>query len=321
MPDPVLTPITQAMKEGALTRQELKSLMQRSDRPALVHLGIFIAVLGCTGGLIFLASGTWWLLPAMILHGVVLVHLFALQHECVHYTAFRTRRLNDIFGNLCGFAIFLPHQFFRYEHCDHHTYTQIHGRDPELIVLPISLKRYLWYVSSIPFWSQKFKEVGLHACGRVSLAEEAFVPRDVRKTIVLEARMMLLAYSSLAVLCMLTGWQGPIWYWWLPLLLGEPLMRMIRMSEHVGRPNNRDMTVNTRTNIVSLPWRFLAWNMNYHAEHHYASSVPFHALPRLHRKLTGFIHVEQRGYLGAHIDILTQIFHPRLRLGTVPDKR
>ena len=47
--------------------------------------------------------------------------------------------------------------------------------------------------------------------------------------------------------------------------------------------------------------------MNYHAEHHYVAPVSFHALPRLHEKLSDQIHVEPRRYLGAHLDILRQI--------------
>lgn len=84
-------------------------------------------------------------------------------------------------------------------------------------------------------------------------------------------------------------------------------MRMVRLTEHVGRPNSADMKENTRSNMVTLPMRFLCWNMNYHAEHHYASSVPFHALPRLHEKLRGYVYVEERGYLGAHLDIISQL--------------
>ena len=79
------------------------------------------------------------------------------------------------------------------------------------------------------------------------------------------------------------------------------------MTEHVGRPNIFDMKENTRTNLVSKPLQFLCWNMNYHAEHHYASSVPFYALPELHKKLKDVIYIEPRGYLGAHIDILSQL--------------
>ncbi len=44
MNDEVSTPIQQAMREGVLSRQTLKSLMARSDRPALGRLaGCFVA--------------------------------------------------------------------------------------------------------------------------------------------------------------------------------------------------------------------------------------------------------------------------------------
>ncbi len=316
MQQEVLTPITQALKEGALSRRELKQLMRRSDLPGLVHLAVFVVVLFCTGFLIWASMGTWWVVPAMFLHGVVWVHLFALQHECVHYTAFKTRVLNEIFGNLCGFAIMLPNRFFRYEHCDHHTYTQLHGKDPELIELPISFRTYLSFVSSVPFWTQKFRELGNHVIGRFSEVEKEFIPEEDRGSVIMEARIMALAYVIILAGSVAIGSWAVLWYWWLPLFLGEPVMCAIRMTEHVGRPNVRDMKVNTRSNLVSRPMRFLCWNMNYHAEHHYAASVPFHALPELHKKLNGYVHVEERGYLGAHIDILAQIFGRRPRLGT-----
>lgn len=303
----VLTPITQALEEGALSRRELKRLMRRSDRPGLVRLALWFAVIAGTGALIWLAMGSWWLLPAMFLHGIVLVHHFSLQHECIHYTPFKTRWLNDLVGNYCGLVIMLPNRFFRYEHCDHHTYTQLKGKDPELIELPISLWHYLGYLSSYPYWKAKFTELIRHALGRVSPAEKRFIPREERATVFLEARLMAVFYLAIVAICLLAGWWAPVWYWWLPVILGEPVMRAIRMAEHVGRPNVREMKVNTRSNLASWPMRFLAWNMNYHAEHHYASSVPFHALPALHRKLDGYIHVEKRGYLGAHLDIIGQL--------------
>lgn len=114
-------------------------------------------------------------------------------------------------------------------------------------------------------------------------------------------------YAAILAVCVVTGWWGPLWFWWLPVFLGEPVMRFVRLAEHVGRPNVRDMRQNTRTNLVTAPMAFLNWNMNYHAEHHYAASVPFHALPKLHEKLGGYVYVEPRGYLGAHIDIISQL--------------
>ena len=303
----VRTPITQAMSEGAITRKELKELMKRSDKPAFIRLLIWIMLLSITSYLIFLSYETWYLFPAMFVHGIVLVHHFSLQHECCHYTAFKTRRLNDIFGHICGLSIILPNQHFRYEHCDHHTYTQLKGKDPELIELPISVYKYLWYISSIPYWKNKFSEIYQHVCGRISEEEDHFIPKQEHLTIFKEARIMVTVYLIILTGCILTNNWTPFWYWLLPLFLGEPVMRAIRLTEHVGRPNTDDLKENTRSSLTSFPMRFLSWNMNFHAEHHYASSIPFHALPKLHKKLKGFVYIERRGYLGAHIDIISQL--------------
>jgi len=309
----VLTPISQAMKDGVLTRKELKKLMTRSNGPGLFHLLIFMLCYCVTGLLILLTKESLWMIPAMFLHGIILVHHFSLQHECCHYTPFKTRWLNEIIGAYCGFVLVIPNKFFRYEHCNHHTYTQILGKDPELIELPISLWKYLWYVSSIPYWKAKFSELFNHTLGRISEVEKEFIPTEERSSVILEARLYSLGYAIIILASWYGDWWGVIWYWWLPVFIGEPVMRAIRMAEHVGRPNITDMKQNTRTSLVSFPMRFLCWNMNYHAEHHYASSIPFHALPKLHKKLEGFVHVERRGYWGAHFDIISQIveFKPR----------
>ncbi len=307
MAEEVLTPITQAMKDGVLTRKELKDLMTRSNKDGLIHFLIFILSYCISGTLIWFSLGTPWVVPAMFIHGIILVHHFSLQHECCHYTPFKTRWLNEIIGNYCGFVLVIPNKFFRYEHCNHHTYTQILGKDPELIELPISVWKYLWYVSSIPYWKSKFGELFRHSLGSISEVEKEFIPPEEHSAVILEARLYTLGYIVILLASWFLGWWGIIWFWWLPVFIGEPVMRAIRMAEHVGRPNITDMKENTRTSLVSLPMRFLCWNMNYHAEHHYASSIPFHALPKLHTKLEGFVHVEKRGYWGAHVDIISQI--------------
>lgn len=301
------TPITQALADGLLSRRELKNLMKRSNGPALQRLAIWLIVLCATGSLIWLSMGTLWMIPAMFLHGIVLVHHFSLQHECCHYTVFSTRWLNDVVGSICGLIINVPHQFFRYEHCDHHTYTQLTGQDPEQIELPQTLGGYLKYISAVPYLYNQLRDLVRHAAGHISDAEKVFLPKEVYRTVIWEARAMLGFYVGLALYCFATGWTGPLWYWLIPFVMGEPVMRAIRMTEHVGRPPIDDMRQNTRTNLVSLPLRFLCWNMNYHAEHHYAASVPFHALPKLHEKLKNYVHVQPHGYLGAHREILAQL--------------
>lgn len=307
MPNPIVTPLTQALAEGKLSRAELKELMQRSDAPAFQHLAIWVLVLITTTTLVVLAWNSWLIWPAMFAQGIVMVHHFSLQHECVHYTVFRTRRYNDIAGQICGFIIMLPHRFFRYEHCDHHTFTQVTGDDPELIPTPTTYGAYFFYLTAIPYWRTKFTEIFRHASGNLSDDERKFIPKEEHAAVYRDARVMLGTYLAVFAAMAVTGWWGLIWLWVIPVILGEPVMRFIRMTEHVGRPTVAQMHENTRTSIVSLPWRFLCWNMNYHAEHHYVSSVPFHTLPKLHEKLKDHIYVEKGGYIGAHVDILRQI--------------
>jgi fatty acid desaturase len=281
--------------------------MKRSNKPAITRIVIWIALLSFTSYLIWLSMGTWFLLPAMFIHGIIIVHHFSLQHECCHYTAFKTRKLNDIIGSICGFSIMLPHQHFRYEHCGHHTYTNLKGKDPEILELPISVYKYIWYISAFSYWKSKFFSIYIHCRGQLSEEEHKFIPKQEQTTIFKEARIMVLLYLLIFIACILTNFWIPLWFWLLPLFMGEPVMRAIRLTEHVGRPNVDDLKENTRSSLVMYPMKFLCWNMNYHAEHHYAASVPFHALPKLHTKLKGYIYIEERGYLGAHIDIISQL--------------
>jgi fatty acid desaturase len=80
-------------------------------------------------------------------------------------------------------------------------------------------------------------------------------------------------------------------------------MRIARLAEHTGRPTTTDVSENTRSLRVPAPLRLLAWNMPFHAEHHRAPSVPFHALPALQRQL-GTEGLATGGYLAAQAEIL-----------------
>ena len=306
----VITAVSAVFGEAApvVSRRELKALMKRSNKPGLIHLSFWVLLLSLTSCVVYWSVSTiWLLLPAMFIHGVVMVHNFALLHECSHYTPFHSRRLCNILAGICGFLLFIPPRFFRYEHCDHHTFTNQQGHDPEILLVPEGMRQYVIFLSGIPYWYGQISGIVRRTFGSLTLAEKRFIPAVERAAIVSESRLMMMGYAMVIVVSSITSWGLVLLFWWLPMLLGEPVMRYIRMTEHVGRPTISDRRVNTRTLIVARIWQFLAWNMNFHAEHHYASSVPFHALPRLHEKLDGHVFVEAGGYRGAHRDIRQSI--------------
>src|SRR5688572_3550411 len=98
-------------------RRELRQLQERSDAPAIAHVAGHFGLMLLTGALIFFASSELLLLiPAMFLHGVMIVFLFAPMHECTHGTAFRRRKLNSIVGYVCGFLLLRSSIYFKFRH-------------------------------------------------------------------------------------------------------------------------------------------------------------------------------------------------------------
>src|SRR3546814_15253334 len=95
-----------------------------------LHFG---ALLG-TGGLIYLAQGSAWIVLAMAAHGVIVAFLFAPMHETSHGTAFRSRWLNELVFRLISVIYISPPVFFRYFHAAHHSYPQLLGKDPDIVM-------------------------------------------------------------------------------------------------------------------------------------------------------------------------------------------
>ena len=288
---------------GLIDKKRLKALSARSDAKALVRFVSHLTVLSATGAAIALAKGTPWLVPALAVHGLVLVFLFAPLHETIHRTAFRGRRLNDVVAWLCGVLLVLPPTYFRAFHFAHHRHTQDPERDPELAVpKPTTLGAYLRAVSGLPYWRERVATTLAHAAGRV---REPFIPAAHRDRVVREAQVLLGIYGTVALVSVVAGSWLAVGYWLVPALIGQPFLRLFLLAEHMGCPLVPDMLRNSRTTRSNAALRWLAWNMPFHAEHHAYPALPFHALPAAHALLEDEIAVQAPGYLAAHRRIIT----------------
>jgi len=122
---------TNAASSGvSLQRNELKQLTRRSDRPGLIWLGAWLGLLLGSGWLVYIADGTPWYWPMLIIYGsFIALPAYALSHECAHGTAFRSRWLNEILFWISSILFFEEPVYRRYAHARHHTYTWINGLD------------------------------------------------------------------------------------------------------------------------------------------------------------------------------------------------
>jgi fatty acid desaturase len=282
-------------------RTELKRLSERRDAPGLLQIVGHVALLIATGTLIHGSFGTLWLWPAMFAHGVVLIFLFAPLHETIHRTAFHSRTLNDTIAFIIGILLVLPREYFRAFHFAHHRFTQ-EPTDPELATpKPANMGQFLWCVTGIPYWIAGWRGLFLRAAG---ILREPFYATDrVRRSVVLEARWVLAIYGAALVGSIAAGNSLLLWYWVIPALLGQPVLRLYLLAEHSGCPRSLDMLENSRTTYTNALVRFLAWNMPFHAEHHAWPSIPFHALPRANTLIHGKLRTTALGYHTALAEI------------------
>lgn len=294
--------------ETLITRSRLKSIARRNDRAGLANLALHGGLLICTGGLIYLTRNTFWIVPAMAGHGVAIAFLFAPMHETSHGTAFRSRWLNELVFRLISLVYISPPVFFRYFHAAHHTYTQIPGKDPDIVMArPGTFTRYSSYISSLPFWKRNITWFVRHALGSISERDRWYVPQDELPRVYREARVMLSIYAMVGIVSVFAGSTVLLTYWLIPRLMGEPVMRWIRVAEHTGCEEGGDLRRNTRTTLASKWFHLLFWNMSYHAEHHLCPAVPFHALPVLHNEVGGSLHPVGYSYPSVHREVLRTI--------------
>jgi fatty acid desaturase len=234
----------------------------------------------------------------MLPQGILVAFLFALLHETIHQTAFKTQWLNESVARVCSLMIALPADWFRYFHFAHHRFTQDPESDPELAKpKPETMAQYFIHVSGIPMWWSHFKTLYVNATGR---CPDAYVPPKGRGKVRAEARAMIAVYTVLLLLAVYFRSATLVYVWILPALIGQPFLRLYLLAEHGRCPLVANMLENSRTTLTNWFVRKLAWNMPFHAEHHAYPAVPFHQLPEFHALIERHIKETETGYVTFH---------------------
>ncbi|WP_126147843.1 fatty acid desaturase family protein [Synechococcus elongatus] len=283
-----------------LTAQELAVLNQRSDAKGWQQFFGHLALLAVSGGL-WLSGWSGWAvrLPALVTYGFGLAAMFAAVHECVHRTAFASNRANDTVAWIAGLLSFYNSSFYRRYHKWHHRFTQIPGKDPELAdPKPQTWPQYLLELSGLPWWLGKIRTHFKVATGQ--FADYPYIPAEAQSEVQRSLLWQLAVYGALIALSL--GLKQPLFVtaWLLPLAVGQPILRAILLAEHSGCSEDDNPLTNTRTTLTWAPLRWLMWNMPFHAEHHFCASIPFHALPSAHEKLSSYWGHLDRGYLAVN---------------------
>ncbi|MEM7319028.1 MAG: fatty acid desaturase [Pseudomonadota bacterium] len=293
---------------ASLPAETKSRLTARSDRAGLTHLALYAQALFLTTAGIVAHVPLW---PVLLLpQGLLLVFLFTLSHECTHQTPFRSRWINEAVGHACAVPIALPFIWFRYFHLAHHKWTNDPERDPELAgkPRPENWPALLLYLSGAHYWRAMARTLWRNAFGKI---DAPYLPQRQHAAMRIEARVLLGLYAMGAVSLLIS--PVLIWVWIVPVLIGQPFLRLYLLAEHGLCPSVANMLENSRTTLTNRIVRFLAWNMPYHAEHHAFPNVPFHRLPAFHAVAQAHLKSTSNGYADFTRDYAQSLPGPRVR--------
>lgn len=277
---------------NGLEAREKVALNARNRFAGLLHLAghigviILLATVVIRGGVL----GCLAMLPL----GIALVFLFTLEHEATHKTPFENAWVNEVAGFVCGVILLLPFQWFRYFHLAHHRHTNDPEKDPELLAggAPETRVDLAWHVTGIPYWRGMTRKIWRNAFGE---NRDDYVPPAAKARVKREARVMFGIYLAIGIFSLFN--PVLIWVWLIPIIIGQPFLRMYLLAEHGRCAFVANMLANTRTTYTNRIVRFLTWNMPYHVEHHTFPNVPFYNLPKLNELMAAHLIETEDGYV------------------------
>lgn len=310
---------TNAASSGVkLDKKTLKSIAKRSDRPGLVYLVQWTAMLAGLGTLVWVSLGTVWAWPAMFAYGVVLtVPAYSMSHETAHGTAFRTRWLNETVLWVTSLIYLEEPLHRRFTHTNHHTYTWHVGRDSQMpFDTPMDFKGWLAEITG--FALVRFHGLVLLqlAVGRPTEIMREVTPEGEIPNMIRNARIFCVIYAAIITLLAM-GVMWPLWFLILPRVMGAPVMLLFTVIQHVElQENSPSILESTRSFHTSWLGRFLYMNMNNHVEHHLYPQVPFYSLPDLNVAVQEQLPEPDPGFWRTNLEVLSVVWRRSLGRNT-----
>jgi fatty acid desaturase len=278
--------VTEDWYRTPIDRKIMKSLMQRSDYPAIKDSVILFAIMISSASLAIYLMPSWLSLPFWLVYGVLYGSAMDSRwHECGHGTAFKTRRYNMIVYQIACFCMIRDPYCWKFSHARHHSDTVIVGRDPEVAIMrPVVLFKMVLNIFGVIDVIDGVKRMCVHASGRMCRDEMEYVEPVFFEKVYFCSRVWVAIYAATVIVSVLFSSWIPILLIGTPRLYGAWHMTFVGWLQHGGLADNViDHRLNCRTVYMNPISRFIYWDMNYHIEHHMFPLVPYYRLEDLHK--------------------------------------
>jgi fatty acid desaturase len=246
---------------------------------------LLLACLAPTTALTLTVGGWLSWIAHWVVASAVLATIPSVYHEGTHHSLSRIRTLNDGIATVAAALQFVPFATWRYFHLAHHANT---GTDADPEDYPIRWSK--WSLITFPL----FQYIFIYILWKWTVGSYFHRgPRWVKTDRQVRAVRRNTA-ATLAVIAVIVA--SSVLYWRTIGLLVVPSAGGILISsitivpEHFPAyrmgPGEFDQLDRTGTYTSNVVTRFIMWNSNFHAAHHFAPKVPAHYLPRLDSMLS-----------------------------------
>lgn len=291
----------------------LKTLSQRSDKPALIWFGGYFLILAVAGVAVALTWGSWWAGVFAVIYSLIWGCAASGVHETCHKTPFRSRWLNELALWAFGWMVQMEPVAVRWGHAGHHSFTHFDKGDTELSEPnPVSWLLLFKVGSGLGGTYFYWKALIAQAFGSITQEMLEVIPQNRLPLAITNARIMVGLYALIIILAMLLQSWLPIVLAFLPRIIGGPVTGMLHLTQHTClQMNIKDHRYSTRSFTASPITRFFYFNMNYHIEHHMFPMVPFYNLPKLSAALKDQLPEPCKGLWGVFSEIVIGVIRQR----------
>jgi fatty acid desaturase len=267
-----------------ITGLNLRELVKVRARHFQFKLLVCAGAVAAAVALALWLPGPLWVLPALLL-GLLYAHAVELQHQCLHNTAYRSKRWNRLVGVVLGLPSFVSFSDYQNSHLKHH---RLLGTPADKEFFNYSYQRLTSLRALVPhLWMvQHYRGIAADIFnslrGRLVRADEA--SPSMARRIRTEYQIMGLCLIVMAAATAVYATALFLKVWLIPFLVAVPTHALIELPEHMGCDRSLpNVLVNTRTMKANRLFVWFVNGNNYHVEHHWLPAVPNDKFPELHR--------------------------------------
>ena len=277
----------------------------------MLMLAIVISLLSW---LILSTSGVVSIIP-MFLLGAMFAHCIELQHQCLHHTAYRSKKWNRFIGVLLGLPSLVSFSDFQYSHMRHHRHLGT-PQDKEFFNHDYESLRSVWkflpHLFLFPYHKELVKSIFNTLRGKLTRGDaNAKVIKKIRTEYLIMA-LLLVGMATLSIV--FQSWIF-VKLWFIPFLFSIPTHALVELPEHFGcQEQTPDVLMNTRSIRAGKIAIWFTNGNNYHAEHHWLPSVPTDKLEELHQNLAPRMAYLEDSYWSFYRKFLTHLLSSKSRV-------